>query len=150
ILYIGAGAVAAGGIISLIRSLPIIWHGIREGLRDVGSGAGRLAGAALRTGRDLPISFVIVWIIDLILAISFSPKLHMNPLGAVLIILFELLFVTVSSRLTGVIGSSSYTISGMCVAALLLTCLIFLVLGWTGVAYYVTALSVGAIVCIAS
>jgi uncharacterized oligopeptide transporter (OPT) family protein len=74
----------------------------------------------------------------------------MNILGAILIVLFGFLFVTVSSRLTGEIGSSSNPISGMTVATLLLTCLIFLVLGWTGPGYYVTALSVGAIVCIAA
>src|SRR5205085_9625532 len=70
--------------------------------------------------------------------------------GALLVVLFGFLFVTVSSRLTGELGSSSNPISGMTVATLLLTCLIFLVLGWTGPTYYVTALSVGAIVCIAA
>jgi uncharacterized oligopeptide transporter (OPT) family protein len=79
-----------------------------------------------------------------------SPSLHMNLLGALLIIVFGFLFVTVSSRLTGEIGSSSNPISGMTVATLLLTCLIFLLIGWTGPGYYVTALSVGAIVCIAA
>ena len=74
----------------------------------------------------------------------------MNLLGAILIVVFGFLFVTVSSRLTGEIGSSSNPISGMTVATLLLTCLIFLAVGWTGGAYYVTALSVGAIVCIAA
>ena len=74
----------------------------------------------------------------------------MNLLGALLIVVFGFLFVTVSSRLTGEIGSSSNPISGMTVATLLFTCLIFLLLGWTGGQYYVTALSVGAIVCIAA
>ena len=78
------------------------------------------------------------------------PALHMNLLGALLIVVFGFLFVTVSSRLTGEIGSSSNPISGMTVATLLLTCLIFLIVGWTGGTYYVTALSVGAIVCIAA
>jgi uncharacterized oligopeptide transporter (OPT) family protein len=77
-------------------------------------------------------------------------SLHMNLLGAALIVIFGFLFVTVSSRLTGEIGSSSNPISGMTVATLLLTCLFFLALGWTGPTYYVTALSVGAIVCIAA
>jgi putative OPT family oligopeptide transporter len=74
----------------------------------------------------------------------------MNLVGASLIVVLGFLFVTVSSRLTGEIGSSSNPISGMTVATLLLTCLVFLMLGWTGPSYYVTALSVGAIVCIAS
>jgi uncharacterized oligopeptide transporter (OPT) family protein len=86
----------------------------------------------------------------LVAAILFSPSLHMNLLGALLIIVFGFLFVTVSSRLTGEIGSSSNPISGMTVATLLLTCLIFLLIGWTGASWYVTALSVGGIVCIAA
>ncbi len=149
ILYIGAGAVAAGGIISLIRSLPLIWHGIREGLRDVG-GVASAGTSRLRTQHDLPMKVVFIGIIALVLAITFAPKLHMNALGAILIVAFGFLFVTVSSRLTGEIGSSSNPISGMTVATLLLTSLAFLALGWTEAKYYVTALSVGAIVCIAS
>jgi len=149
ILYIGAGAVAAGGIISLMRSLPIIWKGLKEGLRDVG-GTKAAAASVPRTDQDLSMKFVLIGIIALVLAIMFFPSLHMNIMGAILIVAFGFLFVTVSSRLTGEIGSSSNPISGMTVATLLLTCLIFLVVGWTGSMYYVTALSVGAIVCIAS
>jgi putative OPT family oligopeptide transporter len=149
ILYIGAGAVAAGGIISLFRSLPLIWHGIREGLRDV-RGARPGEGSRVRTNHDLPLKLVLIGIIGLILAITFAPTLHMNPLGALLIVVLGFLFVTVSSRLTGEIGSSSNPISGMTVATLLVTSLIFLALDWTEARYYVTALSVGAIVCIAS
>ncbi len=149
ILYIGAGAVAAGGIISLCRSLPIIWHGIREGLGLVGAGSDR-SGPALRTDHDLSLRVVFVGIIVLVVAITLAPPLHMNPAGAILIILFGFLFATVSSRLTGEIGSSSNPISGMTVATLLLTCLIFLLLGWTAPRYYITALSVGGIVCIAA
>jgi uncharacterized oligopeptide transporter (OPT) family protein len=149
ILYIGAGAVAAGGIISLVKSLPTIWHGLRMGL--AGMGAGRAAaGQGGRTDRDLPMKVVGVGIVFLLAAIGFAPSLHMNLLGAVLIVTFGFLFVTVSSRLTGEIGSSSNPISGMTVATLLLTCLVFLLVGWTGGAYYVTALSIGGIVCIAS
>ena len=96
--------------------------------------------------------FVAGGIVALIAVIMIVPQLHLqlNLLGALLIVLFGFLFVTVSSRLTGEIGSSSNPISGMTVATLLLTCLIFLVIGWTGPTYYVTALSVGAIVCIAA
>jgi uncharacterized oligopeptide transporter (OPT) family protein len=86
----------------------------------------------------------------LIGAIMLARPLHMNLLGACLLVILGFLFVTVSSRLTGEIGSSSNPISGMTVATLLLTCLVFLLVGWTGPSYYVTALSVGAIVCIAS
>ena len=148
VLYVGAGAVAAGGIVSLLRSLPLIGHGLREGLRDVGASRGE--GPRRRTERDLPMRLVLAGIIALVAAIWIAPPLHMNLLGAVLIVALGFLFVTVSSRLTGEIGSSSNPISGMTVATLLLTCLVFLVVGWTGGPYYVTALSVGAVVCIAA
>ena len=153
VLYIGAGAVAAGGIISVFRSLPTIWHGLRAGLGDLrASRANGGAGSAgvPRTDRDLPMTFVGIGLVVLMAAITLAPPLHMNLLGAMLIVVFGFLFVTVSSRLTGEIGSSSNPISGMTVATLLLTCLIFLIVGWTGGVYYVTALSVGAVVCIAA
>jgi len=157
VLYIGSGAVAAGGIISLFRSLPTIWHGLKEGLRDVGFGKLESAGGAqvLRTERDLSMKFVGIGIVVLIAAIMAAPMLlnagiGTKLVGAILIVVFGFLFVTVSSRLTGEIGSSSNPISGMTIATLLLTCLIFLLVGWIGDAYYVTALSVGAIVCIAA
>jgi putative OPT family oligopeptide transporter len=152
ILYIGAGAVAAGGLISLVQSLPTIWHGLRGGLKNIGfSPAGAKDEEEIpRTDRDLSMKFVGIGIIGLIAAVVLAPSLHMNLAGAFLIVLFGFLFVTVSSRLTGEIGSSSNPISGMTVATLLFTCLIFLLVGWTGGPYYVTALSVGAIVCIAA
>ncbi len=153
ILYIGAGAVAAGGIISVLRSLPLIWQGIRGGLRDYSarrSPATSGSGQVPRTERDLSMKFVVGGIVALLVMIMLARPLHMNLLGALLIVVFGFLFVTVSSRLTGEIGSSSNPISGMTVATLLLTCLIFLLLGWTGPTYFVTALSIGGIVCIAS
>jgi len=149
VLYIGAGAVAAGGIVSLGRSLPTIWHGLREGLKDF-RGRGAAGASLVRTEQDLSMKVVLIGILALIGLIMLAPSLHMNLLGAIMIVVFGFLFVTVSSRLTGEIGSSSNPISGMTVATLLLTCLVFLVLGWTGRGYYVTALSVGAIVCIAA
>ncbi|HEU0038651.1 MAG TPA: OPT/YSL family transporter, partial [Verrucomicrobiae bacterium] len=149
ILYIGAGAVAAGGLISLGRSLPTILHGIRAGLTDFRKAAVAHT-AVLRTERDLSMKFVATGVVVLIAAILAARTLHMNLLGAILIVVFGFLFVTVSSRLTGEIGSSSNPISGMTVATLLFTCLILLITGRTGPAFYVTALSVGGIVCIAS
>jgi uncharacterized oligopeptide transporter (OPT) family protein len=160
ILYIGSGAVAAGGILSLFRSIPTIWHGLREGLRDIGlfnpgAGGGAPAGEVPRTERDLSMKFVGIGIVVLLASIVAAPMLldagiGAKVVGALLIVVFGFLFVTVSSRLTGEIGSSSNPISGMTIATLLLTCLVFLLVGWTGSAYYVTALSVGAIVCIAA
>jgi putative OPT family oligopeptide transporter len=151
ILYIGAGAVAAGGIISLIRSLPIIWHGLKGGIADFRGSRGE-RGNAPRTDQDLSMKFVIGGIVVLLIAIMTSRALNMqwNILGALLIVAFGFLFVTVSSRLTGEIGSSSNPISGMTVATLLLTSLVFLLIGWTAPPYFVTALSIGAIVCIAA
>ncbi|MES2325284.1 MAG: oligopeptide transporter, OPT family [Pseudomonadota bacterium] len=148
VLYIGAGAVAAGGLISVARAMPTIWRGLKAGL--AGMGKGSAADESLRTDRDIPTKWVVLGCLGIIAVISLATPLHMNFLGALLILVFGFLFSTVSSRLTGEVGSSSNPISGMAVATLLFTCLIFLVIGWTGGQYYVTALSVGAIVCIAA
>lgn len=149
ILYIGAGAVAAGGLISLVRAMPTIWRSLSAGLAGMRNGKNDDV-ATLRTDQDIPMKWVVIGALAIIAIITFATPLHMNFLGALLILVFGFLFVTVSSRLTGEIGSSSNPISGMTVATLLFTCLIFLLMGWTGGQYYVTALSVGAIVCIAS
>jgi len=154
VLYIGAGAVAAGGVISLLQSLPTIWSGMRGGMKGLRTGRenGKASDDAevLRTDRDLSLKFVGIGVVVLLAVIMMAPSLHMNIVGALLIVLLGFLFVTVSSRLTGEIGSTSNPISGMTIATLLFTCLVFLLVGWTGGMYYVTALSVGAIVCIAS
>ena len=151
VLYIGAGAVAAGGLISLLRALPLIWRSIIEGAKGFGNGsANQAAGGTPRTEQDIPLKWVLTGCLAIIVAVTLARPLNMNLLGALLILVFGFLFATVSSRLTGEIGSSSNPISGMTVATLLFTCLIFLLVGWTGGQYYVTALSVGAIVCIAS
>ena len=96
--------------------------------------------------------YVFGGIIAMVAVIMLAPPLNLwlNPLGAILIVIFGFLFVTVSSRLTGEVGSSSNPISGMTIATVLFTCLIFLAIGWTGPSYFVTALSIGGIVCIAS
>jgi uncharacterized oligopeptide transporter (OPT) family protein len=148
VLYIGAGAVAAGGLISLVRSMPTIWKGLKGGLAGLGKGS--TADQSLRTDQDIPLKWVVIGSLAIIAVITLATPLHMNLLGALLILVFGFLFSTVSSRLTGEVGSSSNPISGMAVATLLFTCLIFLIMGWTGGQYYVTALSVGAIVCIAA
>ena len=148
VLYIGAGAVATSGIIMLIRSLPLILGGIRSGLADVRA-ARDGSGSTDRRQQDIPLKFVGIGILVLLAVIMAAPSLHMNLLGAVLIVLLGALFVTVSSRLTGEVGSTSNPISGMTIATLMLTCLVFLIVGWTGGHWYVTALSIGGIVCIA-
>ena len=149
VLYIGAGAVATGGLVSMARAMPTIWRSLSAGLSGLGKSKGVTA-TPLRTDQDIPMKWVLIGSLGIIAAITLATPLQMNVLGAILILLFGFLFATVSSRLTGEIGSSSNPISGMTVATLLFTCLIFLLMGWTGGQYYVTALSVGAIVCIAS
>jgi uncharacterized oligopeptide transporter (OPT) family protein len=131
--------------------LPVIWSGLKGGLADLRR-TKSASGAAPRVDQDLSMKFVIGGIILLLLAIMIAPQLNLrgNLVGAVLIVAFGFLFVTVSSRLTGEIGSSSNPISGMTVATLLLTCLVFLIIGWTAPPYFVTALSIGGIVCIAA
>jgi len=153
--YIGAGAVAAGGIISMMRAMPLILSSIVSGLRDLR--AVRIAGteAVARTERDLSMRVVLFGSLGLVVIMMCIPALGLGfsiqgLLGALMILLFGFLFVTVSSRLTGEVGSSSNPISGMTIATLLMTCLIFLVLGHTGHLAMLTALSVAAVVCIAS
>ncbi len=156
VLYIGAGAVAAAGIISMCRVLPLIISSIASGLSDLGGrnstsgGAGFVRGGFPRTDRDMSMKVVLLGCLGLVAAIALAPALKMNIVGAMCILCFGFLFVTVSSRLTGEIGSSSNPISGMTVATLLMTCLIFLVLGWTSADHKLTALSVAGIVCIAA
>ena len=159
VLYIGAGAVAMAGIISLGRSLPTIWHGLKGGLADLRGNANADSESIPRTDRDLSMKWVVVGVILLLATIMLSPQLGLSVFsrpfvsigGALLIIVLGFLFVTVSSRLTGEVGSSSNPISGMTVATLLITSLVFLALGWTAAdPYFVTALSIGGIVCIAA
>jgi putative OPT family oligopeptide transporter len=152
VLYIGAGAVATGGIISLIKSFPTIISAFRRGFAtflDSRKGTARKE-TVLRTDRDLPLSVVVFGSLGLVIAIWLAPILNINAISAVLIVLFGFFFVTVSSRITGEIGSSSNPISGMTVATLLITCLLFLAVGWTGVSYRAMALCTAAIVCIAA
>ena len=157
ILYIGAGAVAAGGIISLLQALPMILGSLKAGLGDLArskSASDDAPSSTLRTDRDLPIWVVGLGSTGLVAAIAASGlfpgevNLTGRIAGALMVAVFGFLFVTVSSRLTGEIGSSSNPISGMTVATLLLTCLIFVLLGWVGPEYRVAAVSIAGIVCV--
>jgi uncharacterized oligopeptide transporter (OPT) family protein len=159
VLYIGAGAVATGGIISMGRAMPVILGALVAGFKDlmqiVGSRKETASQAVPRTERDLSMGVVLVGSLLLVLLLALSPTLGLGLswhglLGAVLVVVFGFLFVTVSSRLTGEIGSSSNPISGMTVATLLLTCLIFLALGKTSKADTLTALTIAGVVCIAA
>ena len=150
IRYIGAGAVLAAGIITLARTLPTIVLSARDSLRDLRAGTG--AGGQARTERDIPMAVVLGGSLLLAVFLAVAPGLPTqgNPLAAVLVVIFGFLFVTVSSRIVGLIGSSSNPVSGMTIATLILTCAIFVALGWTGDAYAPIALGVGAVVCIAA
>ncbi len=161
ILYIGAGAVAPGGIISMFRARPVIFGSVASAFRDVRGGAGANGGAAVpRTERDLPMTIVIFGSLGMVVALALAPQLGLGLnlagiLGSVMVLCFGFLFVTVSSRLTGEIGSSSNPISGMTVATLLLTCLVFVALGEAGVITIsketkLAALTIAGVVCIAS
>jgi putative OPT family oligopeptide transporter len=156
--YIGAGAVAAGGIIGMLRAMPLIIGSIVSGMRDLRASQATGRAATIRTERDMPISVVLFGSLGLVLVLMGIPSLGLGfslwgLLGALMILLFGFLFVTVSSRLTGEVGSSSNPISGMTIATLLMTCLIFLALGRTVASdplVLLTALMVAAVVCIAS
>jgi putative OPT family oligopeptide transporter len=150
IRYIGAGAVLASGLITLARTIPTIVSSARGSLKDLSAGVGQSAQS--RTERDIPMSIVLVGSLLLAIFLTVTPGLpsYGNVMAAVLILIFGFFFATVSSRITGLIGSSSNPISGMTIATLILTCLLFVALGWTGDMYAPIALSVGAIVCIAA
>jgi putative OPT family oligopeptide transporter len=149
IRYTGAGAVLASGIITLARTIPTIISSFRDSVKDFGTKGGTVQ---TRTERDIPAAVVLGGSLLLAIFLAVAPRMPTqgNPLVAVLIIIFGFFFVTVSSRITGLIGSSSNPISGMTIATLILTCTIFVALGWTGSFYAPVALTVGAIVCIAA
>jgi putative OPT family oligopeptide transporter len=150
IRYIGAGAVLASGLITLARTIPTIISSARGSIRDLSAGAGTVA--QLRTERDIPMPIVIGGSVLLAIFLAVAPGLPTqgNVLAAVLVVVFGFFFATVSSRITGLIGSSSNPISGMTIATLILTCLLFVALGWTGDVYAPIAIAVGALVCIAA
>ena len=149
--YIGAGAVATGGIVGLLRAFPAIWDSLRASIRQLaGEGTGIAGGASIpRTERDTPITVVAIGSLALALFIWLMPAFRMNLLGAVLIVVFGFLFSVVSARITGIVGSSSSPLSGMTIAVLMGTCFIFLAVGWQGPGYTYLALVIGAVVCLA-
>jgi putative OPT family oligopeptide transporter len=150
IRYTGAGAVLAAGLITLARTVPTIISSFRDSMKDFGS---KDAGASrVRTERDMPMLVVLGGTALLALFLILAPGLPTqgNIVASILVIVFGFFFVTVSSRIVGLIGSSSNPISGMTIATLILTCTIFVALGWTGEWYSPIALCVGAVVCIAA
>jgi len=153
IRQIGAGAVTAGGFISLIKTIPTIISSFKESIAGVKAKDDK--NSIARTDRDLNIKVVLFGSIILVLLMAFLPMIPGDTilnklLVGVLIIIFGAFFVTVSSRIVGIIGSSNSPISGMTIATVMSTCLIFVAVGWTGQVYEPMALVVGGMVCIAA
>jgi putative OPT family oligopeptide transporter len=151
IRYTGAGAVLAAGLITLARTIPTIVSSFRESVKDF-SAKGGGEKAVARTERDVPLTVVLGGTVLLALFLAVAPRMPTqgNILASVLVVVFGFFFVTVSSRIVGLIGSSSNPVSGMTIATLILTCSIFVAMGWTGEWYSPVALCVGAVVCIAA
>ena len=147
IRYIGAGALAAGGIISLIKSLPLIVKTFAGAMKSI-SGAG--ASSNERTAQDINIKIVIVAILVLTLLVWLIPAIPVSLLGAFIVVIFGFFFATVSSRMVGLVGSSNNPVSGMAIATLLIATLILKVTGAEGAAGMASAIAIGSIICIVS
>jgi putative OPT family oligopeptide transporter len=150
IRYTGAGAVLAAGLITLARTIPTIVSSFGESVKDFSAKGG--AASRARTERDLPMTVVLAGTVLLAIFLGIAPGMPTqgNFVASILVVVFGFFFVTVSSRIVGLIGSSSNPVSGMTIATLILTCTIFVALGWTGDWYSPVALCVGAVVCIAA
>ena len=156
----GAGAVAAAGVITLIRTLPTIISALRSGLKDVRAQGGGQSSAASRIDEDMPMRTVIIGSIVIIVMLWVLLTFHpmkgastlwwQNLFAAIFVVVFGFLFVTVAARISGLLGNSSNPISGMSIATLMATCAIFFLAGWTAPNYAVLALMIGGVVCIAA
>ncbi len=144
IRYIGAGALAAGGIISLIKSLPLIITTFKDSIKSMGGAKG----SGARTERDISMKIVLIAIAVLTLLVWLVPAIPVNPIGAVIVVIFGFFFATVSSRMVGLVGSSNNPVSGMAIATLLIATLILKITGSTGSTGMVAAISIGSIICI--
>lgn len=144
IKYIGAGAVACGGVLSLVKSMPLIIRTFRDALK----GFGRGAVTDERTNQDLNIKVILIGIVVLALAIWIIPVIPINLFGALLIVLFGFFFATVSSRMVGLVGSSNNPVSGMTIATLLVASVALKATGMTGQAGMTAAIAIGGVICI--
>nr|WP_232335170.1 MULTISPECIES: oligopeptide transporter, OPT family [Thermoactinomyces] len=149
ITYIGAGAVAMGGLITLVKTLPILFTSVRDTLQGLLKQDHNAALQIERTDKDLPMHYILGGSILLILIIAFVPVTKVGIIGAICIALFGFLFVAVASRIVGIVGSSSMPVSGMTIATLLITTLIFKAIGFTGQTGMIVSLTSAAIVCVA-
>lgn len=144
IRYIGAGAVAAGGILSLIKSLPTMVKTFGQAIK----GFGKNVSGGERTAQDLSLKTVGIAVLVIALAIWLIPSIPVSPLGAIIIVVFGFFFATVSSRMVGLVGSSNNPVSGMAIASLIITTMLFKVSGNTGASGMIAAITVGTIICI--
>ncbi|MFJ7747723.1 OPT family oligopeptide transporter [Peribacillus sp. NPDC097295] len=149
IRYIGAGAVATGGLITLIKTLPTLFSSAFATLKGVQANKGHLKAGTIRTEKDIPAKFVWLGMIVVLLIIAFAPVTEVGIIGAVAIGIFGFLFVTVASRIVGIVGSSSSPTSGMTIATLLIVALIYKATGFTGMDGMIAVVTVAAIVCTA-
>lgn len=145
IRYIGAGAVAAGGIISLVKALPLILTTFRDSIKGLKSGT---KAGHLRTQQDLDIRFVLGGIIVLMFALWLLPAIPVSFIGAILIVVFGFFFATVSSRMVGLVGSSNNPVSGMAIATLLFSTLVLKMSGADGMDGMIGAIAIGSVICI--
>ena len=145
--YIGAGAVATGGIISLIKSLPLIIRTFRDAMKDYKS-QGLGTDSVLRTEKDLSMKFIGIAILAIAVVMAVLPIIPVGPIGSIIIVIFGFFFATVSSRLVGLIGSSNNPVSGMTIAALLITSILIKAMGNTGHDGMMMAISIGTAICV--
>lgn len=143
--YIGAGAIAAGGIISLIKSLPLIIQTFRDSMKSMKGGKNT---STARTAQDLPMNFILIGIVLMVFIIWVVPAIPVNLLGAAIIVVFGFFFATVSSRMVGLIGSSNNPVSGMAIATLLIATFAIKASGDTGITGMTGAIAIGSVICI--
>ena len=148
IKYLGVGAVLLGGFITLFKSMPVIFHSFGIAVKEI-FGKKEEGGVKLRTDQDLPMWFVLVGVLAAILAIWLFPGTGLHLVGTALVVVFGFFFVVVAARIVGIVGSSSSPVSGMTIATLLVTSLILLSFGVSGLSGMVTVMFIGTIVCIA-
>ena len=143
--YIGAGAIATGGIISLIKSLPLIVTTFRDSMKSM---KGSKSTSTARTAQDLPIQFILLGILAMVFIIWIVPAIPVTLLGAFIIVIFGFFFATVSSRMVGLVGSSNNPVSGMAIATLLIATFAIKSSGKTGIDGMTAAIAVGSVICI--
>ncbi len=156
----GAGAVAMAGLLTLMKTMPTIFNALRSGMKDIQSQKSGTTGGAGRLERDIVMKWVVLGSLAIVVAmwlmLTFNPiegaktSWFENLVASIFVVIFGFLFVTVSSRICGLIGTSANPVSGMTIATLMATCAMFLAMGWTAPAYSALAITIGGVVCVAA